>query len=291
MNCSCSTKDATPAQAGGGEPQGAYSYGTVVDDLAGLAGTVISVSKDKLVVRSGGPLGEVTAELEPAFDGLFDGIKEKERVFCAIRVMQKSGERAIKGVCFWVLDFGTYQKELSAFFDSGKPAAEVGAGLAAIQAAMRVHLDGLLPPVCIIAAVKASMSPGFLNKSRELIQQGYFPVGFECVPGLVGSQTGFVNVVFRFKNIVGHERTIVVPVNLSTWRAAAVKAAVNYAVAADEVIEVDALRWCSPRCLACRIACRVAQAACVAVCPGSGPLAILCVAGCIEVGEECYRRC
>jgi hypothetical protein len=262
-----------------------------MDDLVGLAGTVISVSKDKLVVRSGGLFGEVTAELEPAFEGLFDGIEEKERVFCAVRVMQKSGEQAIKGVCFWVLGFGTYQRELAAFHDLVKPAADVKAGFSALNAAMRVHLDGLLPPVCIIAAVKASMSQGFLKKSQELIQQGYFPVGFECVPGLVGSQTGFVNVVFRFRSIVGHERTIVVPVNLSTWRAAAVKAAAHYAVADDDVVEVDALRWCSPRCLVCRVACRTAQAACVQACAGSGPLAILCVAGCIEVGDECYRRC
>jgi hypothetical protein len=273
------------------------SFGTVLDNTIGLAGIIQSVSDDKMTivleaVSSDGV--HVKATLEEGLAGLFKDVKKDDFVFCAVAVHEKLGQSEVRGVCFWILDFGSPKPDLEPYLrtqatwrDTSSPAPDLDRALSKLSGSLNATLD-TLPAVCVIAAIKAALSSEFFAEVKQLASQGYFPVGIECSPGRPGSKlTGYINVLFLFRNIYQDERTILVPVKMSTWAAAG---GLNHARGDAAVRETDALR-CNWDCQKCKIACRAAQAACLAACPETGPAAAVCVAICYEAGNQCYNGC
>jgi hypothetical protein len=254
-NCGCDeAKNSTSARAVGlplsfdrNQDYGGMrnSHGTVLDNTSGLAGVVKDVSSDhsKIIVESVSTAGVfVRATLEAGFPDIFDGIATNDIVFCAVVPLQLQAELEMRGICFWILKFGTagmaFDQSSTGFSqlvgdswdstttndpsdpDSARDAATMGAAGKRIGAA----IDGrheISSASCTIAALKASINPLFIKVAREIVLSGYFPVGYECCPGALDSRlTGYVLVAFRFRNTVNDERLILVPVKLSTWAAA-----------------------------------------------------------------------
>jgi hypothetical protein len=233
--------------SGSRDSDGEYIFGTVLDRTIGLAGVVISTNDANnptiITVASVTTDGTfVRAALEAGLKDLFKTIKPGDFVYCALVSQQLTAQLDIRGVCFWILNFGsTTQNSTKQVFPSARdpntpdfatiiatsdvwsPRSTDSAGTTLIRK-LGAMVDGRLdvaPAVCNIAAMKAVLSPGFASQASALVADGYFPVGYECCPGaLDSSYAGYVNVAFRFRNAVQDERLIVVPVNLSTWTAA-----------------------------------------------------------------------
>lgn len=307
MACGCSQKKelagSTLSSEVAAETPIAHSYGTVLDNTIGLAGIVEDVSGDTILVNAVSSNGvRVKATLEEGLPGLFGGVLKGHSVFCAVAVHERLGQSEVRGICFWLLDFGKigldFSNVLSAkespwhedLSSASRGRSPIGGGTRAAQriASMLTSKVEVLPAVCVIAAVKASLSLEFRKMVLAFVGEGYFPVGFECSPARPGSSmTGYINVQFNFRNSDQDERSIVVPVKLSTWSAAS---GWIYAACDPKVREVDLLS-CGFSCQRCRIECRVAQAACLAICPETGPAAVICAAVCYEVGNACYDDC
>lgn len=322
MGCGCETtmSNSTPARlyngTSDGEDPGAQSYGTVLDNTIGLVGIVEQVVDAKnIVVRSFTTDGSfVRMTLEEGQPGIFEGIEERHFVFCAVSVHQRLAQLEIRGVCFWILDFGVapvgqpLDPDPSLNLDVANESftnlmklnpiwstpARSNQAFSRVVSKLGRAVDAkreIVAAVCVIATMKALLVASLVAEISTLFDEGYLPVGIECFPGLPGSvHTGFINVVFRFRNDVQDERSIVVAVKLSTWAAAD---RLDSQGEDDGVVLVREFlpKVCLPRCQACKVACRIAQAAAVAACPDTGPLAVVCVAAALEAGEQCYNGC
>jgi hypothetical protein len=276
---------------------GSIQNGTVIDFAHGLKGIVSSVdtSVPSIVVKATDSSRTLFVTLEEGYPGALEGLNQGDPVFCTVSVTKQfptatDGSIPINATCYYAVDFAVdshADKAIKAAAKGSKMEHQVAIALAAIQLATT---DSALSPVCVLAILFAMADSSWQQSNMLMTAAGFLPYDADCIPS---SDPGIVDVVFRYRNTFGQERALLVPVRMRTWGelVSYFDTGLSTGVNSNGVREVSPLKYCAPRCIACRIACRTAQGLAIAQCPATGPAAILCAAVALEAGNECYDRC
>jgi hypothetical protein len=143
-------------------------------------------------------------------------------VFCIIRIQQETSPGHIEGTCYWLLELGNNARSIGPELYN-RATAVMGNSTNAVRTAVR-RTSGAIerrmdisPGACTLAAIKAMLDARVLTQFAVLVDDGYFPIGYECIPSTPNSgYAGYVIVAFKFRNLVGDGVSLLVPVKLST---------------------------------------------------------------------------